>query len=164
MKNLSKKQIIMMISVIGIITIGIILYLVFFYNKEEQYTYEANYNEMYDETGAIIPMNYLDSDEQFVTNTKAKSLQKEKSFKNYHISNFKLIKGQERNKILLDIKNNSSEDLEETEIAIKLLDKNQNEIDTITIITPSMKANSSLVITGFTKVEVENIFDYIIEV
>lgn len=163
MKNLSKKQIIMMILIIGIITIGIILYFVFFYNKEE-HIYEANYNEMYDETGAIIPMNYLDSDEQFVTNTKAKSLQKEKSFKNYHISNFKLIKGQEGNKILLDIKNNSSEDLEETEIAIKLLDKNQNEIDTITIIIPSMEANSSLVITGLTKVEVENIFDYIIEV
>ncbi len=66
-------------------------------------------------------------------------------------------------KITATVKNKTEATTEEQEITVILLDKNKNEIGTMKIVVPSLKAGSSTQVMSESLTVYENIDDFIIE-
>lgn len=108
----------------------------------------------------IDPYNYLEDDEKFVINEDSSLFEEEKMLDYYSFLNLKLVEGKEKNRIILMIKNNSDSDVEGKEIKILLFDKKYDNLDTIYMYIPDMSLGEDLALTGFTKINVDDIYDY----
>lgn len=108
----------------------------------------------------IDPYNHLEDGEKFVINEDSSLFEEEKVLDYYSFLNLKLVEGEERNRIILMIKNNSNSDVEGKEIKILLFNKNNDILDTIYLYIPDMSLGEDLALNGFTKVNVDDIYDY----
>lgn len=168
MKNKIK---LMVVAVVTVIIIGVIVLLLFLNSKKDEnlyleegdYIYNRDLAKIYDESGGIDPLNYLEKDEKFVTNKKADSLQDVKQFLEYTFSNFKAVIGEKDNRIVLMVENQSDVKIDGKEVAIHLLNKSEEEIGTIYIFIPEMEAHNVLYINGITDIKMEDIFNYTVD-
>lgn len=146
----------------GISVIGLIIFVGIKSNsevEEDEFRYISNVSG-YTEDGAIDPAKYLKKGEVFVENKKSDILKEDREFFDYSITEFKVVKGNEENRIVMEINNLDKDKISEREIVVKLLDKEYNTIDNVYIFVPEMKMGDVLYLNGITNIEAEKIFDY----
>ena len=153
-QNVCKYKIIFIFLIIIILAILIAIFYKFNQVDKEKVVTETKKIE------PIAPYNYLKDDEKFVINEDSSLFEDEKMLDYYSFLNLKLVEGKEKNRIILMIKNNSDSDVEEKEIKILLFDKKYDNLDKIYMYIPDMSLGEDLALTGFTKVNVDDIYDY----
>lgn len=153
-QNVCKYKIILIFLLIIILAILIAIFYKFNQVDKEKVVTETKKIE------PIAPYNYLKDDEKFVINEDSSLFEDEKMLDYYSFLNLKLVEGKEKNRIILMIKNNSDSDVEEKEIKILLFDKKYDNLDKIYMCIPDMSLGEDLALTGFTKVNVDDIYDY----
>lgn len=153
-QNVCKYKIIFIFLIIIILAILIAIFYKFNQVDKEKVVTETKKIE------PIDPYNYLKDDEKFVINEDSSLFEDEKMLDYYSFLNLKLVEGKEKNRIILMIKNNSDSDVEGKEIKILLFDKKYDNLDKIYMYIPDMSLGEDLALTGFTKVNVDDIYDY----
>lgn len=153
-QNVCKYKIIFIFLIIIILAILIAIFYKFNQVDKEKVVTETKKIE------PIAPYNYLKDDEKFVINEDSSLFEDEKMLDYYSFLNLKLVEGKEKNRIILMIKNNSDSDVEGKEIKILLFDKKYDNLDKIYMYIPDMSLGEDLALTGFTKVNVDDIYDY----
>lgn len=152
-QNVCKYKIILIFLLIIILAILIAIFYKFNQVDKEKVVTETKKIE------PIAPYNYLKDDEKFVINEDSSLFEDEKMLDYYSFLNLKLVEGKEKNRIILMIKNNSDSDVEEKEIKILLFDKKYDNLDKIYMYIPDMSLGEDLALTGFIKVNVDDIYD-----
>lgn len=157
MRDRYKLQIGIFIVVILIILAIAILWGLLYYNTDKK-RYKVT---EYESREPIDPYNYLSEGEEFVSSNEAKVLQEEqKSLDQYNLLNFKMVIGEDTNRVLFEIRNDSDEIIPGQELIIYLYGKNHIVMDTINIYIPDISVGGSLAVNGITKVDLEQVVDY----
>lgn len=159
MKNLIKRHKIEISFLVFVILLVLIVFSVtsFYNNNQEKKGHNVT---NYESKEPIDPYTYLEEDEEFIVNEDANLLTEEKNLENYSFLDFKMVVGEEKNRVIFKIQNNSDEDIAGSQVEIELYDENQNKLDTIYAYISEIPKGDSLALTGFTKVDMEKVYDY----
>ena len=157
MKNFISKN---KIKFIILLFVFLLVTLVVIFNVYHNEKNKGDEVTEYESGEPIDPYNYLSEGEEVVSSSEAKVLQEEqKSLDQYRLLNFKMVMGNEKNRVLFELKNESNETILGQELVIYLYGKEHKVIDTIYVYIPDMIAGSSLAVNGITKVDLKQVID-----
>ena len=158
MKNFISKN---KIKFIILLFVFLLVTLVVIFNVYHNEKNKGDEVTEYESGEPIDPYNYLSEGEEFVSSNEAKVLQEEqKSLDQYNLLNFKMVIGEDTNRVLFEIRNDSDEIIPGQELIIYLYGKNHIVMDTINIYIPDISVGGSLAVNGITKVDLEQVVDY----